>query len=211
MYNRRSALGLAAAGLAAILALSACAGAAERTPVTADDVTMGDPEAQVTLVEYHSVACPFCAQFNIEVFPHLKEAYIDTGQVHYVSREMLAHNPSMAAAGFLMARCAGAEQYFDVVDAIYANQQDMERTGRYREGLLRIARAHGLSEEEFEACISDTAAIEALNARVEQYVRGDGIVSTPTFVINGRQIEGALSAERLDELIADAKSASSGG
>src|SRR5439155_2600770 len=96
---------------------------------SADDMTMGSPNAKVTMIEYASVSCPHCARFATEVFPAFKAKYIDTGQVRYVAREALTGDPAIAAAGFLTARCAGKDKYFQVVDAIYRAQPEIFATG----------------------------------------------------------------------------------
>ena len=43
-----------------------------------------------------------------------------------------------------------------------------------------------MTDAQFEACISDEKAMNALNARWERYVHDDQVNATPTFVINGK-------------------------
>src|SRR5208282_4110607 len=109
--------------------------------------------------------CPHCARFNDEVFPAFKAKYIDTGKVHYIAREALTGDPAIAAAGFLTARCAGKDKYFQVVDAIYHGQEEMARTGQPHQVLLNIAKSAGMTEAQFDACIKDENALNALTAR----------------------------------------------
>src|SRR5688572_8278560 len=112
--TRRLALTLAAA--AALLA--ACGQGGGDAQVASDDMVMGKADAPVTVIEYASVTCSHCANFNATVFPAFKAKYVDTGQVKYVLREFLTPPVPIAAAGFLIARCAGPDKYFGVVDAI---------------------------------------------------------------------------------------------
>ena len=187
MHSRRLVIVLAAS-LAAFGILAACSSKTASGPVTTDDVSLGDLNSPVTVIEYASVACPYCAKFNNEVFPDFKKKFIDTKQIHYVSREMLTHNGPLSAAGFLLARCAGKDKYFEVIDAIYHARDDMEKSGQYNAGLLKIAKSVGMSEEQFDACTQDPKAIEALQARVQKYMTVDGVTSTPTFIINGKPL-----------------------
>jgi protein-disulfide isomerase len=187
------------AGLA--LALSACQ--KPTSAVSADDMAMGNPKAPVTVIEYASVSCPHCADWNNTVFPDFKAKYIDTGKVHYVAREALTSDPAIAAAGFLTARCAGKDKYFQVTEAVYRAQPQMF-TGQPHDILLNIARSVGLTDAQFEACISDTAAQKALNARWEHYVSDDHVNSTPTFIINGKRYEGEMPMPKMDEAVSDA-------
>ena len=190
-------------GLALALTLAACQKAT--TAVTADDMSLGSPKAPVTVIEYASVSCPHCADWAKEVFPAFKAKYVDTGKVRYVAREALTSDPAIAAAGFLTARCAGKDKYFQVVDAIYRAQQEMFTSGQPHAVLLRIAQSAGLTDAQFEACIKDEAALNALNARWERYMRDDHINATPTFVINGKLYDkGELTMPEMDAAVAEA-------
>ncbi len=176
-----------AVGLLAF-ALAACA----KTPPApvGDDMSLGDPKAPVKVVEYASVACPVCGRWYREVYPAFKTKYIDTGQVYYTFREMLvgdATEESMAAAGFLLARCAGRQKYFSVVDAVFQNQTDIYSDPKA--GLLKIAKANGVDENHFDTCVNDGAALQSLNARVQGYAKDDNVNATPTFVVNGTALE----------------------
>ncbi|MGH7023930.1 MAG: thioredoxin domain-containing protein [Caulobacteraceae bacterium] len=190
--------------VAALAAVSLAACQQSSTAVSADDMTLGNPKAPVTVIEYASVACPHCAAFNNDVFPAFKAKYIDTGKVFYVAREALTADPPIAAAGFLTARCAGKNKYFQVVDAIYHAQAQMENSGDPHAVLLEIARSAGLSDAQFEACIRDQAAQKALNDRWERYVTDDKIEGTPTFVINGKTYPAEMTLAQLDVAIAKA-------
>jgi len=202
--SRRFVLAAAAALGALVLAGCHQGGGA----VTSDDMSLGNASAKVTVIEYASVACPFCAKFNNESYPAFKAKYIDTGKIHYVFREMLVgddNEVTMAAAGFLMARCAGKDKYFSVVDAIFHGQQAMEQSGDVKGGLMRIGEAAGMSDSQFNTCINDDAALKALNDRVQTYSTRDGIDSTPTFVINGKKLAGVPTLASLDRAVAAAQ------
>jgi len=201
MLRIRVALMLALTALAA--ACSPKAGGGGTLP---DDMALGNPQAKVTVVEYASVGCPVCAKWQKEVYPAFKAKYIDTGKVHYVFREMLVGGGpeiAVAASGFLVARCAGKDKYFAVNDAIFKNQEQAFESPR--ETLLDIAKSVGMTEDQFNKCVTDDKAIQALDARVERHNRVDHINSTPTFVINGKALEPGYHS--LDEIDAAIKAA----
>lgn len=187
-----------------LLALAACQGKAV-APATADEMSMGDPKAKVTMIEYASAGCPFCARFNNEIFPAFKTKYVDTGKVHYVFREMLVGSGaemSLGAAGFMTARCAGDAKYFTVLDQIYHQQEEIYKSGDLKGGLQKIAKDNGLSDKQFEDCISNTDGLNALNARNDKAAAA-GVNSTPSFFVNGKKVyEGVPTAAQLDSLIA---------
>ncbi len=171
----------------------------------ADDMALGNPKAPVTVTEYASVGCPHCAAWAISVFPAFKARFIDTGKARYVFREMLTGQPTLAAAGFLTARCAGPAKYFEIVDQIFHGQEAMVQEGDAYGPLLRIAKGAGLSQEQFDACMKDQAALGALEARSDRNGQDNGIAGTPTFVIGDRKLEGEQSIESLGAAIAAAE------
>ncbi|MGI8841583.1 MAG: DsbA family protein [Caulobacteraceae bacterium] len=191
------------------LALAACQKAT--TAVTAEDMSMGNPKAPVTVIEYASASCPHCADWNKDVFPAFKAKYVDTGKARYVLREALTGEPSIAAAGFLTARCAGKDKYFQVLDATYRAQPEMFNGGDPHAVLLRIAQSAGLTDAQFNACITNEAAMNALNARWEHYMKDDHITGTPTYVINGKVYDkGELTMAQMDQAMAQAAAGAKG-
>ena len=201
---------LTAVALTASLGV-ALAGCAKKDAATADDMSLGNPNAKVTVIEYASASCVHCGRWNNEVFPAFKSKYIDSGKVHYVYREFLTPPVQVAAASFLLARCAGKDKYFSVIDSVYHSQEEMFSTGDYRGVLLRIAQSSGMDENQFNACVTNEKNLKALNARVEKYAADAKINGTPTFVINGKKAGGDDGGEQsivqLDAAIAAAEAA----
>lgn len=188
--------------LAAALSIGACQKSS--AAVTKEDMSMGSPNAPVTVFEYASASCPHCARFNNDVFPQVKAKYIDTGKVRWVFREFLTPPYAVAAAGFLTARCAGDDKYFQVLDQIFHDQEAMFTSGDVRGGLLRIAQGAGLTEAQFDKCVSDDAALKALRERVDKYQREAKITSTPTFVVGDQTVQGEVTMAQMDALITSA-------
>lgn len=198
----------AIAGLMAAPALAACGGGTKPPAGPApDDMTLGNPRAKVTVVEYASVACPVCGRWFKEVWPAFKAKYVDTGKIRYVAREMLvgdATETAIAASGFLLARCAGKDRYFQVTDAIYASQPGLYDDPRGT--LLAIAKRFGFSEAQFDACVRDEVQLNALSARVANNAKEGQVNATPTFVVNGKALEaGYQPLSALDAAIAQAQ------
>jgi protein-disulfide isomerase len=167
-----------------------------------DDMAIGNPHARVTVVEYASVGCPHCAVWANTVWPAFKARWVDTGRVRFVVREMTTGEPTLAAAGFLTARCAGPAKYFHVIDEVFRRQASMFQPGVQPSAILQdIARDVGVTPAQFNACLDDPAALDALNARVARHVGVDKVDSTPTFVINGAVTVGEMTLDQLDAAI----------
>jgi len=171
------------------------------TPEQPTDMVLGRATAKVTVVEYASLSCPHCAQFHKAAFPAFKAKYIDTGKVRYIYREFITEPAQVAAAGALVARCSGKARYFAVIQALFAAQPAMYRTGQAQPWLKAGAAAGGLSDTQVAACLADKAAIAALNARVEAYAERDKIASTPTLVVGGELIQGEVTLEALSAAV----------
>lgn len=186
--------------IAALLALP-CGALAQ--PAVGDDMSMGDAKAKVVVVEYASVSCGHCAKFNTEVFPAFKKKYVDTGLVRYELREFLTAPAELAAAGFMVARCAGPKAYFAAVDDLFRNQEQLYMAPLPT--LVAVGGRAGLDEAKVKACLADKAALDRLNIRVRRGVDA-GVRATPTFLVNGVKVaEGEMTLAQLDEAIAAAR------
>ena len=178
--TRRAAILTAVAAGAVVAAVPALAAVA----AAPGDMSLGDPKARIHVVEYLSLTCGHCAQFHADVFPAFKAKYIDTGRVYFTARELLTAPAQVAAAGFLMARCNGGKNYFQIVDQVFKSQSRWQQ-GNIKPIFVDIAKANGLTEEQFEACITDVKGQEALQQRLEYATQTDKVTGTPTFFING--------------------------
>lgn len=181
MFSRRLIALAAAAALVAGGALAAPA-------ALPDDMSLGNPKAKVQVIEYASLSCPHCAHFNETIFAPFKAKWVDTGKARYTLKEMLTPPAQLAAAGFLLARCAGPKKYFKVVDDVFRSQPRWE-AGKVKAVMVEIGAANGVTESQFNACLSDEAAQDALNARAQRAAELDGVNSTPTIFINGKQLD----------------------
>lgn len=200
--SRRAAV--TGAALAAMTMLAACSGNQTGAPAEGD-MALGAPEgAKVTVVEYASVTCVHCAAWQEQVWPEFKAKYVDTNQVRYVFREFPTAPAPIAIAGFLIARCAGPDKYFPVIHEIMASQREMFGGAPPRTVLLRIANGAGLSEEQFQACVTDEDAIKAMDTRIKAALDA-GVDSTPYFLVNGEKVaDSSLAAlsEKIDAALA---------
>ena len=190
-------------GHAAKAAKAATAAKPVGPAILPDDMSMGSPTAKIQVIEYASLACPHCGHFNETIFPALKARYIDTGKARYTLKEMLTEPTTVAAAGFLMARCAGPAKYFAVVDQVFRSQPRWS-SGNIKPIFQEIAAANGLDEARFNSCLQDQAGVDAISARAQRASEVDHVNSTPTLFINGQLIETPKSPEELDAAIAAA-------
>lgn len=163
------------------------------------DKTLGDKGAPVTVIEYASLTCGHCANFATKSFPHLNDAYIETGKVYYIYRDFPLDNLAFAAA--MLARCAPEEKFFDIIDLFFVQQRSWAFTQDPLNSLKTFAKQIGFTEKSFEECLSDQNVLDGLNAVRTRAAEEFKVQSTPTFFINGEKHAGALSVEELDKII----------
>jgi protein-disulfide isomerase len=162
------------------------------------DQVLGAAEAPVTIVEYASMTCGHCATFHEKTYPELKKRYIDTGKVRFVFREFPLD--PLAAAGFMLARCAGDGKYFPMVETLFHQQREWA-VQKPLPPLQAIAKQAGLTQQSFEQCLANQKLLEDIEKVRERATNKFGVSSTPTFFINGKKVSGALSIEDLEKEI----------
>jgi protein-disulfide isomerase len=160
---------------------------------------MWSPTAPVTIIEYASMTCPHCAHFAVETFPKFKEKYIDTGKVRYVMREYPLDG--LAAAAFMLARCAGPDKYYPMIETLFAEQRKWAGVKEPLPPLLAIAKQAGFTEQSFQACIHDKELLEKIQQVRNRAQEKFKVEATPTFYINGERFSGALTLEEIDKAV----------
>lgn len=184
---------VARAGLAAPLMLlalmlsSLTAPALAQAPVprvTASDHAIGNPGAPVTVIEYGSLACPYCAEWQMGSWYDFKARFVDTGQVRFVFRETLTEPTDLAATAAAVARCSAPERYFDVLHVLFRWQATARNFGPVSEWYDRGIAASGRPEDQVRACVNDPATLSAIHAAMEGGIAA-GVQRTPTFFVNG--------------------------
>ncbi len=162
------------------------------------EMTLGDPDAPITIIEYSSLSCPHCASFHRDTFPRIKERYIDTGKARLIYRDFPFDRAAVFAAA--LARCAGPDRFSRFIAALFGAQARWSRAADPVAALARIGRLGGLERAEIDACLGDKTLLDGILAMRVDGARTFDVSRTPTFIINGEKIEGALPFERFEEI-----------
>ena len=83
---------------------------------------MGNPNAKVKLVEYGSLTCPHCREFDETGSEPLINTYVKSGQVSYEFRNYVRDAFDLAAT--LIARCNGPKGFFPLARSLYKDQMN---------------------------------------------------------------------------------------
>ncbi len=192
--------------LITLFALIGANAALAAPPSSADalkDRIMGDPKAPIEIIDYSSMTCPHCRVFHTEILPLLKKKYIDTGKARLVFRDFPFDKTALLAS--VLARCGNPKRYFSFLDVLFQQQPNWGVAPDAQKALARIGKLGGLSESDYQACLSDEAIIDGI---IESRLVGSKkfeVSSTPTFIINGpkgqTRVEGAMPLEAFDKAI----------
>ena len=163
------------------------------------DVVLGDADAPVTIVEYASLTCPHCSSFHINTWPQVKEAYVDTGKVKFILREVYFDKEGLWAS--MTARCGGEKGYYPMMDTFLKQQREWTRSDNIGEAIQQIGRRAGLSNDQLSACLADREYAKTLLEAYQTNAAADEIRSTPSFIIDGEVHSGSMSFEEFSELV----------
>ena len=196
------------------------------TQTTAGGFMMGNPDAPVKLIEFGSMTCPHCADFDETGLQPLMDNYVKSGKVAFEFRNFVRDGMDMAAS--LVARCNGAQSFFPMTRALFADQrgwmgkiqaapqQELEalqnlpanqQTGALARlaGFQQFASMRGVPEAKANACLAnqdETARLVQMNSdATTQFPEFKG---TPTFVLNGKMLDNAGTWQTLEPQIKEA-------
>lgn len=183
------------------------------TATEAGGFRMGNPNAKVKLVEYGSLTCPHCREFDETGVQPLIDNYVKSGKVSYEFRNYVRDPFDITAS--LIARCNGANSFFPLSRALYKAQPDwigklqtvpqaqieqLTNLGPEKQfleiakaaGLQQWAAMRGVPEAKSSACLTNQDSVNKLvqmnSDATNQYPDMPG---TPTFIINGEMVKEA--------------------
>jgi protein-disulfide isomerase len=146
------------------------------------DVTLGDPRAPVTLIEFADLQCPFCRDYAERVLPTLVDRYVRTGKLKLAFRDLAFIGPDSVRAARVAAAAALQGRLWQFTDLVYLNQ-GRENSGFVTNAYLSgIARLSGVDADRALAESRSRAVNHQLSAAALKAER-HGVDSTPSFLL----------------------------
>ncbi len=168
-------------------------------PTALPDMALGQPTAPVTIIEYASMTCPHCGNFDKTVFDTLKTDYVDTGKVYYVFREYPLDELAFAAS--MAARCAPADKYFPIIDTLFRTQNDWAFVQNPEPALVAQLAAFGFTHDSFAACLKKSDIADGIGEIAKRAQTEFGVEGTPTFFINGEKHVGEMDVAGMKAIL----------
>ena len=186
---------------------------------------MGNPNAKVKLVEFGSMTCPHCAEFEEQGAKSLVDNYVKKGLVSWEFRNFVRDPFDVAAS--LIARCGGESSFFGMTRGLYAEQRDwvgkiqaadpakmqalqtMPPAQQFSTiadiaGLKQFAAMRGVPRAKAEQCLTDEAAVNQLVQMNSDAGSNYNIPGTPSFLINGTLVDQTAAWVQLEPKIKEA-------
>ena len=161
----------------------------------------GNPDAALRIAELSDFGCGFCRKFHEETFPVLQEEYIDAGTVLWkyipIVTGMFPHGDLSALAG----ECAGEQGQFEgMLDRLFEDQGTWKNSDDALSHFRGYASELGLNGEQFQSCISEERPAERVAAG-KRAARALGLRGTPSFLVNGFPVQGALPTQLFRDIL----------
>jgi protein-disulfide isomerase len=171
-----------------------------------EPIIIGNPDAEVNIIEYRSLTCSHCAEFASNGFEHLKEKYIDTGLISFELRPFPLNALDLNA--FKLLYCASKENFYKLDKVLLKNQSKWINTSDQEKvlenstaALTKQAALFGVSSDDYQECLDNEKITNfILKSRIDA-VKEYEVNSTPSFIINGDLYAGSLSVEKIDEIL----------
>ena len=155
-------------------------------------ITVGNKDAKITIIAFESLTCSHCANFHKNVYPQLKEEYLDTG----LAKIEFRHFPLDIAA-------FNASKVSDILESLYANQQKWVKGSSIEEAnknLQKFLKSEGFSID-FDTCINNKEIEDfVLNDRIDG-AKNFKVNATPTIIINDEKFEKTLNYKNLKKAL----------
>ena len=166
-------------------------------------LSIGSPEAKVTIKVFSSLTCPHCASFHTNIYEKLKAEYIDKGLVKF---EHHAFPLDLAALNAeVVVRCQENNgRKFDLLTEMY-NKQTSWAVGsdinKINELIKKVGLNFDLTNKKMDNCLkNDQSQDEILEQRINAQKKYK-IESTPTIIINEKKYSGKIDYKQFKKFI----------
>jgi protein-disulfide isomerase len=163
------------------------------------DRAIGQENAPITVMEFLSLTCGFCASFHVQTLPRVKAELVTPGRLRLVYRDFPLDRVALAA--HMVARAMAPDRYDPFIDTLFRTQAQWAGARDPIGELAKVAALAGMARAQFDAVLANEPlqrAVLEMRLKAEQEHRIEG---TPTFIAStGRRASGAIGFDRFLEL-----------
>ncbi|MEO6876852.1 MAG: thioredoxin domain-containing protein [Gemmatimonadaceae bacterium] len=162
----------------------------------------GSPSAPIVMVEFSDFACPYCGSYARQTLPALEREFIATGKVFYKAIPIVMGFPNGDRAARAAECAADQGKFWTMHDRLFAGQKEWRNIRDPAPVYTGYAKELGFNAASLAACLTD-GRTNSRTQRATYIAHTLGIRATPTFVINGQGIEGALPLEIFRQILTE--------
>ncbi len=155
---------------------------------------VGAVEAEITVVEFSDVSCPYCASFHEGTRAELVKEFVDSGRVRWITVTYVSGLYPNSLPLSVAAECAGRQgRYAGYLAGVYARREAWVGAGARGIATVveELGREVGLEDRAFASCRQDLAVAERIQA-IGALARDVGVRGTPTWFVDGFLVMGDL-------------------
>ena len=153
----------------------------------------GDPAAPVVLIDLSDFGCPYCAEFSLDVYPTIEREYVKTGKVLFKYIPFIAGTFPHSLEATRAAECAADQgQFWEMLDRIYATQAEWKRGSAVDAQMAALAGTTRVHPAAFATCYADRRTERRTAEATRLADDALGVRVTPSFLVNGKPVQGAL-------------------
>ncbi|MBG0776817.1 MAG: thioredoxin domain-containing protein [Desulfovibrionaceae bacterium] len=172
-----------------------------KNPVKVDQTgrhVRGNAKGDIQVVEFSDFQCPYCGRGSV-VVKELMAKYPGRVGVTFHHLPLKMHNQAeIAARCFEAAMLQDPEKAWKLHDAMFGDRETLSKDGE--KWILEQAGKIGLDTKKLAKDAKSSAVSKVLEKDKEQAKKLD-INGTPTFVVNGVVVGGAVPLEDFDKLL----------
>jgi protein-disulfide isomerase len=170
---------------------------------------MGNPNAPVKLLEYASISCSHCAEFDEAASEALRNNYVRSGRVSWEYRPFMIFPTDPGI--FMLLQCRGPQTFFQLTDQLYADQRNwlgklqalspaqQQQLGAMAPqqqiaalvqatGTDQFFRQRGMPEAQISSCLANQQSLQQLMNVTSTGTSEYKVSGTPTFFVNGELV-----------------------
>ena len=163
-------------------------------------IIVGNIDAKISIIAFESMTCSHCADFHKNVFPQLKEEYLDTGLAKIEFRHFPLDIAAFNASKVSQCKNDGNPK---ILESLYANQQKWVKGSSVNEAnknLKKFLDSEGFNID-FDYCLNNKEIEDfVLNDRIDG-AKNFKVSSTPTIIINNKKFEKTLNFKNLKKAL----------
>jgi protein-disulfide isomerase len=175
--------------------------------VAAAGILKGNPDAPVQVLEFADFECPGCGYYASVTGPDVLKRLVDTGEISFRFFDFPLDMHPNAIPAHNAGQCANEQgKFWEMHDLIFAGQFEWntQATKNPKKILKSYAQNAGLDVAKWEECFDSGRMLPQILANRKEGERLR-VQSTPTFIIGGRMVSGAIPYDQFRAYVLEAK------